>query len=102
MIMDNQNNPINTFEGFAAANNLPDLLGINDEAEEITIIKLSPYIDMHALSEKLYQSKSNLSIISLNAQSISAKFYLSLLFSVSLITPHVFFMSFLYIKNVLV
>ena len=77
MIMDNQNNHINTFvdnQGFAAANNLPDLLGINDEAEEITNIKLSPYIDMHALSDKLYQSKSNLSIISLNAQSINAKF----------------------------
>ena len=77
MIMDNQNNHINTFvdnQGFAAANNLPDLLGINDEAEEITNIKLSPYIDMHALSDKLYQSKSNLSITSLNAQSINAKF----------------------------
>ena len=61
-------------QGFAAANNLPDLLGINDETEEITNIKLSPYIDMHALSDKLYQSKSDFSIISLNAQSINAKF----------------------------
>ena len=77
MIIENQNNHINTFinnQGFAAANNLPDLLGINDETEEITNIKLSQYIDMHALSDKLYQSKSNLSIISLNAQSINAKF----------------------------
>ena len=77
MIMDNQNNHINTFinnQGLAAANNLQDLLGINDETEEITNIKLSPYIDMHAQSDKLYQSKSDLSIISLNAQSINAKF----------------------------
>ena len=77
MIMDNQSNHINTFidnQGFAAANNLPDLLGINDETEEITNIKLSSYIDMHALSEKLYQSKSNLSIISLKPQSVNAKF----------------------------
>ena len=29
---------------------------------------------MHELSEKLYVAKSNLSIISLNAQSINAKF----------------------------
>ena len=77
MIMDNQNSHINTFinnQGFAAANNLPDLLGNDDEAEEMTKITLSPYIDMHALSDKLYESKSNFSILSLNAQSINAKF----------------------------
>ena len=77
MIMDNQNSHINTFinnQGFAAANNLPDLLGNDDEAEEMTKITFSPYINMHALSDKLYESKSNFSILSLNAQSINAKF----------------------------
>ena len=77
MIMDNQNGQINTFinnQDFAAANNLPDLLGNDDEAEGMTNITLSPYIDMQALSDKLYESKSNFSIISLNAQSINAKF----------------------------
>ena len=77
MIMDNQNSHINTFinnQRFAAANNLQDLLGNDDEAEEMTKITLSPYIDMHALSDKLYESKSNFSIVSLNAQSINAKF----------------------------
>ena len=77
MIMDNQNGQINTFinnQDFAAANNLPDLLGNDDEAEGLTNITLSPYIDMHSLSDKLYESKSNFSIISLNAQSINAKF----------------------------
>ena len=77
MIMDNQNGQINTFinnQDFAAANNLPDLLGNDDEAEGMTNITLSPYIDMHTLSDKLYESKSNFSIISLNVQSINAKF----------------------------
>ena len=77
MIMDNHNVPINTFinnQNFTEANNLTNLLGNDDDTEEITQVKLSPYLDMHELSEKLYVAKSNLSIISLNAQSINAKF----------------------------
>ena len=51
-------------------NNLTNLLGNDGDTEEISQVKLSPYLDMHELSEKLYDAKSNLTIISLNAQSI--------------------------------
>ena len=51
-------------------NNLTNLLGNDGDTEEISQVKLSPYLDMHELSEKLFDAKSNLSIISLNAQSI--------------------------------
>ena len=77
MIKDNHNVPINTFinnQNFTDANNLTDLLGNDDATEEVTQVKLSPYVDMHELSEKLFTAKSNLSIPSLNAQSINAKF----------------------------
>ena len=80
MIMDNQNNRINPFvnnEGFSAENNLVDILGNNDDNEGdqvISQVKLSTYLDTHELSDKLYQAKSKLSILSLNAQSIMAKF----------------------------
>ena len=78
--MDNQNNRINPFvnnEGFSAENNLVDILGNNDDNEGdqvISQVKLSTYLDTHELSDKLYQAKSKLSILSLNAQSIMAKF----------------------------
>ena len=74
-IMNNHNIPINTCinnQNFTEANNLTNL-GNDDDTEEITQVKLSPYLDMHEVSEKLYVAKSNLSIISLNAQSINAK-----------------------------
>ena len=76
--MDNQNNRINPFvnnEGFSAENNLADILGNNDDNEGdqvISQVKLSTYLDTHELSDKLYQAKSKLSILSLNAQSIIA------------------------------
>ena len=78
--MDNQNNRINPFvnnEGFSAENNLVDILGNNDDNEGdqvISQVKLSTYLDTHELSDKLYLAKSKLSILSLNAQSIMAKF----------------------------
>ena len=77
MIMDNQNNHVNTFinnQNFTETNNLTYLLGNDDTTEEIAQVKLSPYLDTQELCEKLHTVKSNLSIISLNAQSISAKF----------------------------
>ena len=80
MIMDNQNNRINPFvnnEGFSVENNLVDILGSNDDNEEdqvISQVKLSTYLDTHELSNKLNAAKSKLSILSLNAQSIMAKF----------------------------
>ena len=78
--MDNQNNRINPFvnnEGFSVENNLVDILGNNDDNEKdqvISQVKLSTYLDTHELSDKLYQAKSKLSILNLNAQSIMAKF----------------------------
>ena len=78
--MNKQNNRINPFvnnEGFSAENNLVDILGNNDDIEEdqvISQVKLSTYLVTHELSDKLYQTKSKLSILSLNAQSIMAKF----------------------------
>ena len=77
MIMDNQNNHVNTFinnQNFTETNNLTYLLGNDDTTEEITRVKLSPYLDTQELCEKLHAVKSNLSIISLNAQCIRAKF----------------------------
>ena len=50
------------------------LLGNDDTTEEITLVKLSPFLDTQELCEKLYAVKSNLSIISLNAQCIRTKF----------------------------
>ena len=49
-------------------------MGNDDSTEEIAQVKLSPFIDTHELREKLYTVKSNLSTVSLNAQSIRAKF----------------------------
>ena len=77
MNMDNQNHHVNTFinnQDFTETNNLTYLLGNDDSTEEIAQVKLSPFIDTHKLREKLYTVKSNLSIVSLNAQSIRAKF----------------------------
>ena len=61
MIMDIHKVPINTFinnQNFTEANNLTNLLGNDDDTEEITQVKLSPYLDMHEFSEKLYVAKS--------------------------------------------
>ena len=49
-------------------------MGNEDSTEEIAQVELSPFIDTQVLCEKLYTVKSNLSIVSLNAQSIRAKF----------------------------
>ena len=75
--MDNQNNHVNTFinnQNFTETNNLTYLLGNDDTTEEITQVKLSPYLDKQELCGKLHAVKSNLSIISLNVQCIRAKF----------------------------
>ena len=53
---------------------LTDLLGNDDATEEVTQVKLSPYVDMHELSKKLFTAESSFSIISLNTQGINAKF----------------------------
>ena len=55
MIMDNHNVPLNTFinnQNFTDANNLTDLLGNDEATEEVTQVKLSPYVDMHMSSVK--------------------------------------------------
>ena len=76
--LDNHNVPIiNKFinnQTFTNANYLTNLLGNDDATEEITHVKLCTYLDIHELSKKLYTAKSNLSVISLNTQSINAKF----------------------------
>ena len=71
--MDNQNHHVNTFinnRDFTEKNNLTYLLGNEDSTEEIAQVELSSFIDTQGLCEKLYTVKSNLSIVSLNAQSI--------------------------------
>ena len=73
MIMDNQNNHVNTFinnQNFTESNNLTYLLGNDDTTEEIVQVKLSPYLDIQEFCEKLHNVKSDLSIVSLNVQSI--------------------------------
>ena len=77
MNMDNQNHHVNIFinnQDFTETNNLTYILGNEDSTEEIAEVKLSPFIDTQELCEKFYTVKSNLSIVSLNAQSIRAKF----------------------------
>ena len=49
MIMDNQDNHVNTFinnQNFTETNNLTYLLGNDDTTEEIVQVKLSPYLDI--------------------------------------------------------
>ena len=67
--MDNQN-----ANNFTEENNLVQLLESSNAFENITDVKLSPYVDIETLKENLYESKSNLSILSINPQSINAKF----------------------------
>ena len=79
MIMDNHsdNHHVNTFinnQNFTESNNLTYLLGNEDTTEEIVQVRLSPYIDIQEFCEKLHSVKSDLSIVSLNVQSINAKF----------------------------
>ena len=64
--MNVQDNHVNTFitnQNFTETNNLIYLLGNDDTTEEIVEVKLSPYIDIQEFCEKLYNVKSNLSIM---------------------------------------
>ena len=73
--MDNQNaNSFISNANFTEENNLVQLLESSNDFENITDVKLSPYVDIETLKENLYESKSNLSILSINSQSINAKF----------------------------
>ena len=73
--MDNQNaNAFISNANFTEENNLVQLLESSNDFENITDVKLSPYVDIETLKENLYESKSNLSILSINSQSINAKF----------------------------
>ena len=73
--MDNQNaNAFISNANFTEENNLVQLLESSNDFENITDVKLSPYVDIETLKENLYESKSNLSILSINTQSINAKF----------------------------
>ena len=77
MIMDNQDNHVNTFinnQNFTESNNLTYFLGNDDTTEEIVQVELSPYLGIQKFCEKLHNVKSNLSIVSLNVQSINANF----------------------------
>ena len=72
MIMDNQVNNPHTFinkNNFSNGNSLTHLLD-TDEPN----IKLSEYTDINTLSKSLQRTKGGLSILSLNRQSLSAKF----------------------------
>ena len=73
--MDNQNaNAFISNANFTEENNLVQLLESSNDFENVTDVKLSPYVDIETLKENLYESKSNLSILSINSQSINAKF----------------------------
>ena len=73
--MDNQNaNAFISNANFTEENYLVQLLESSNDFENITDVKLSPYVDIETLKENLYESKSNLSILSINTQSINAKF----------------------------
>ena len=62
--MDNQNaNAFISNANFTEENNLVQLLESSNDFENITDIKLSPYVDIETLKENLYESKSNLSIL---------------------------------------
>ena len=77
MIMANHTCNINTFinnEGFTRTNNLTQLLENDNDMGDFAKIEISPYIDIEDLGENIYESKSELSVLSLNIQSINAKF----------------------------
>ena len=62
--MDNQNaNAFISNANFTEENNLVQLLENSKDFENITDVKLSPYVDIETLKENLYESKSNLSIL---------------------------------------
>ena len=68
--MDNQNaNAFISNANFTEENNLVQLLESSNDFENITDVKLSPYVDIETLKESLYESKSNLSILSINSHS---------------------------------
>ena len=60
--------------GLNHTNSLEHLFNYENMEEEITNLKLSSYIDIVSLRETTGSAKSTLSILSFNAQSISAKF----------------------------
>ena len=71
------NHKINTFinnEGFTRTNSLTQLLENDNDRGDFGKIEISPYIDIEALGENIYESRSKLSVLSLNIQSINAKF----------------------------
>ena len=68
---------LNTFisnEGFTRTNSLTPLLENDNDRGDFGKIEISPYIDIEALGENIYESRSKLSVLSLNIQSINAKF----------------------------
>ena len=77
MIMDNQVNNTHTFinnNNFNNSNSLTHLLDTDEPEVEVSNIKLSEYCDIKTLSKSLQHAKGGLSILSLNSQSLSAKF----------------------------
>ena len=77
MIMDNQVNNTHTFinnNNFNSAYSLTHLLDTDEPEVEVSNIKLSEYCDIKTLSKSLQHAKGGLSILSLNSQSLSAKF----------------------------
>ena len=59
---------------FTRTNSLTQLLENDNDRGDFGKIEISPYIDIEALGENIYESKSKLSVLSLNIQSINAKF----------------------------
>ena len=59
---------------FSHENSLTHLLDTDEPEVEVVNIKLSEYTDINTLSESLRSAQSSLSILSLNSQSLNAKF----------------------------
>ena len=74
-IMDNENENILRNIGGVSENNLKDKLICSDDSDmNINSIEHSPYIDTDSLAMKLTSYKNGFSVLSLNAQSLAAKF----------------------------
>ena len=77
MTMDSEVNNPHTFinnNNYNNGNSLTHLLDTDEPEVEVSNIKLSEYTDINTLYKSLQRTKGGLSILSLNSQSLCAKF----------------------------
>ena len=60
--------------GGTDVNNIINTLRINDDNNEISTLKYSPYMDLNTIKKHLHENKNLFTVFSLNAQCINAKF----------------------------